>query len=187
MEAVAIQQHTIERKQSYLTPSVDELYERTFPPVAAFVRKMGGSFDDAKDIFHDALVVYMEIPEENKRKVRATQEAYLLGIAKHLWIRRYHRDRREITLNDAESRITIPEDFYPPVQTKRLLRFLEVAGKKCMDLLRAFYYQNLSMKKLAGKLGYGSEHSASVQKHKCLEKIRNTVKEKSLSYDDFTE
>ncbi|GET31464.1 hypothetical protein PbJCM13498_03270 [Prolixibacter bellariivorans] len=187
MEAVAIKQHTIEREQTYIHPSVDELYERTFPPVAAFVRKMGGSFDDAKDIFHDALVVYMEIPEEDKKEVRATQEAYLLGIAKHLWIRKYHRDRREIALNDAESRITIPEDFYPPVQTKRLLRFLEVAGKKCMDLLRAFYYQNLSMKKLAGKLGYASVHSASVQKYKCMEKIRNTVKEKSLSYDDFTE
>ena len=29
--------------------------------------------------------------------------------------------------------------------------------------------------------------TASVQKYKCLEKVRNTVKEKSLTYDDFTE
>jgi hypothetical protein len=43
------------------------------------------------------------------------------------------------------------------------------------------------MKKLMKNLGYLNEHSASVQKYKCLEKIRNIVKEKSLTYDDFTE
>lgn len=183
MEAVATQ-HTTIRKQAYLDPSIGELYERIFPPVAEFVRRMGGSIDDAKDIFHDTLVVYMEVDEQ---KVRVTKEAYLVGIAKHLWIRKYNHDCRQVTLNDMESLISIPDDFYPSIQTRRLLRFLEVAGKKCMDLLRAFYYQNLSMKKLAGMLGYASAHSASVQKYKCLEKIRTTVKEKSLSYDDFTE
>lgn len=183
MEVLASQHSTI-KKQVYLEPSIDNLYEQTFTPVAAFVQKMGGSFDDAKDIFHDALVLYMET---DKQKIRAMPEAYVMGIAKHLWIRKFNRDRRVVKLNDMESQLAIPDEFYPTIQSQRLLRFLEFTGKKCLDLLRAFYYRNLSIKKLAEKLGYTSAHSASVQKYKCLKKIRDTVKEKSLSYDDFTE
>jgi hypothetical protein len=36
------------------------VYEESFPSVAAFVAKMGGSLEDAKDIFHDAMVIFFE-------------------------------------------------------------------------------------------------------------------------------
>ncbi len=37
-----------------------ETYERAFPVVARFVSKMNGSFQDAKDIFHDAMIIFFE-------------------------------------------------------------------------------------------------------------------------------
>ena len=71
--------------------------------------------------------------------------------------------------------------------TQRLLQFLEKAGQKCLDLLRAFYYQKTPVKQLAETLGYANEHSASVQKYKCLEKVRHSIQQKSLRYEDFHE
>ncbi|HTF06071.1 MAG TPA: hypothetical protein VK826_18705, partial [Bacteroidia bacterium] len=62
-----------------------ELYERAFPAVALFVRKMNGSFEEAKDIFHDALVIFYEKQQEKTFVLRTSPEAYLMGIAKHLW------------------------------------------------------------------------------------------------------
>jgi predicted DNA-binding protein YlxM (UPF0122 family) len=56
-----------------------------------------------------------------------------------------------------------------------------------MELLRAFYYDKLSMRKIAGQFDFNSERSATVQKYKCLEKVRDIVKEKSLTYEDFLE
>jgi hypothetical protein len=35
--------------------------------------------------------------------------------------------------------------------------------------------------------GFSNPHSASVQKYKCIEKIKVMVKQKSLSYEDFME
>lgn len=164
-----------------------ETYEQVFPVVAKFVHYAGGSFEDAKDIFHDALVIFIEKVSQNRVNIITSDEAYILGISKHLWIRKHKRDSYKIPLNDLENEISIPEDYFPTVNNKRLLKFLKLTGKKCMDLLRAFYFQQLPMKKIVSDLGYLNEHSASVQKYKCLEKIRNTVKEKSLTYDDFTE
>lgn len=165
----------------------EELYKRAFPRVASFVSHMNGTFDDAKDVFHDALVIYFETLLQKGLEIHTTEEAYILGIAKHIWIWKHNHTRVNVSLNEMENKIAIPDDYFPSVESKRLLRFLENAGKKCMDLLRTFYYERLSIKKLASALGYLNEHSASVQKYKCIEKIRETIKQKSLSYEDFIE
>jgi DNA-directed RNA polymerase specialized sigma24 family protein len=43
---------------------VTRIYENCFPLVARFVNRMQGSYEDAKDIFHDALVIYIEKASE---------------------------------------------------------------------------------------------------------------------------
>jgi DNA-directed RNA polymerase specialized sigma24 family protein len=173
--AVAIENH-----------DMTQTYEKVFPVVAQLVHTMGGSFEDAKDIFHDALVIFMEKTSQFPVPDIRSEKAYITGIAKHLWLRKHQQDRCRISLSDMEKDITIPEDYFPTVDDKRLLHFLKLVGKKCMDLLRAFYFRRLPLKKMVNELGYSNEHSASVQKYKCLEKVRNVVKEKSLTYEHFT-
>jgi len=45
----------------------------------------------------------------------------------------------------------------------------------------------MSLQEIADEYGYSGVRSATVQKFKCLEKVRESVKEKSLVYDDFME
>lgn len=163
------------------------LYETAFPTVAAFVSRNGGLLEDAKDIFQDAVIVYYEKSREPGFGITNTEAAYLLGIAKHLWIRKYNREKLTVHLDSWEATLSIPEDFYTEVVDDKLLTVLGRTGKKCMDLLLAFYYEKLSMDGIRNRFGYGSERSATVQKFKCLEKVRNEVKDKSLRYEDFTE
>ena len=161
------------------------LYENTFPAVARFVSARKGSLQEAKDIFHDALVVYYEKTLGENFEI-ISDEAYILGIAKHLWIRKYRSDKKHVSMNQTELLINIPDDFYHEVKSAKLVNLLERAGKKCMELLSAFYYNKFSMADLSNNFGFSSERSATVQKFKCLEKVRDIVKEKSLNYEDFT-
>ena len=179
----------IPRTLSAQTPTefFGDLYERAFPPVALFVRKMNGSFEDAKDIFHDALVIFYEKQQEETFVLRTSPEAYLMGIAKHLWARKFRLNVKELATDFGETEISIALPDEPDVSTNRLLDFLETAGEKCMQLLRTFYYEKQSIKNIVRLFGYRNEHSATVQKFKCLEKLRETVREKSISYEDFTE
>ncbi|MBL0743302.1 RNA polymerase sigma factor [Chryseolinea lacunae] len=165
----------------------ETLYEMAFPGVAAFVSKMNGTFDDAKDIFHDALVIFHEKEQSENFTINVPAEAYVLGIAKHLWLKKFKKTSRHIPLDSMEANIAIPEDYFPSVNDLTLLAVLERTGKKCLDILQAFYYEKMSLKNLAQALGFSSVHSATVQKYKCLEKVRDTVKEKSISYEDFFE
>jgi hypothetical protein len=81
--------------------------------------------------------------------------------------------------------MSLPDHDEPGVNSKRLLHILETTGLKCMNLLRSFYFEKTPVKEITRELGYRNEHSATVQKYKCLEKIRETVKSNSISYEDF--
>jgi len=159
-----------------------DLYKSAFPAVAKYVSRMGGNFDEAKDVFQDALVVYYEKTTRTPT-VLTNDIGYLVGTAKNLWLKRYYQTSLNLPLDHIE--IPLANDESP--SSKRLLRFLETAGRKCMDLLKSFYYDQMSLQEIADEFGYSGTRSATVQKYKCLEKVRETVKEKSLVYDDFME
>jgi DNA-directed RNA polymerase specialized sigma24 family protein len=165
------------------------LYEELFPVVADMVSKQGGSFHDAKDIFQDALIIFYEESVDGELHIKLSSEAYIVGIAKHLWIKKFKSKYRLLSLDGLEKQITLPQDYFEPETTKtsRLLRLLEVAGKKCIELLRSIYYDKLSMNEVSQVHGFSNPHSASVQKYKCIEKIKVIVEQKSLSYEDFME
>ncbi len=171
---------TATQKQADTEQLFEELYLTAFPKVARYVAARKGSLEDAQDIFQDALVIWYE----QEQIVRISAEAYVIGIAKHLWLRKSSRGRRQQQLADVLNNIAVAEKE-PSVNTNNLLHLLETTGKKCMDLLRSFYYKKKTPAEIAEEQDYSSEHSASVQKYKCLEKIRDTVKEKSLSYETF--
>lgn len=169
--------HSFDQRQQLFI----HLYKTAFPATARYVSRLGGSADEAKDVFQDALVIYYEkmvaqtLPEKNI--------GYLLGTAQKLWLHRYRENNRQIPLNT----IDVPVNEEQTLADKRLLKFLTTAGKKCMDLLKSFYYDQLPVTELASLFGYSGVRSVTVQKHKCLEKVRETVKQKSLTYADFVE
>ena len=163
-----------------------DLYRQAFPAVAQYISRRGGSLEEAQDVFQDALVIYYEKQIAPATDLPHNESAYLLGIARHLWIKKYHRNPSEVPLEDSQALAWADEEVNP-ASPQKLLRFLTVAGQKCMDLLRAFYYDQLPLAEVADAFGYAGVRSATVQKYKCLEKVRNTVREKSLSYEDFLE
>lgn len=158
---------------------IEQWYTAYFPKVAAFISKRGGSFEDAKDIFQESLLVLYE--QKNKAKP-ANEAAYLFGVCKNRWYKMVNE--RAKSQDDV---FDIAEQTEPSVDENRLIKLLNASGKKCMQLLQRFYYDNLKTEKIRDEFGYSSNHSTTVQKYKCLEKIRETVKQNSLKYESFFE
>ena len=163
------------------------LYEEVFPVVATFVSHRNGTMQDARDVFHDALIILYEKITSGAFPEDSSTNSYLVGIAKHVWIRKFNRDKCSVSLNESEAAITLPDDFFTETNDQKLLSLIESAGRRCLDMLKSLYYDKLSITEVAARFGYRSAHSASVQKFKCLEKMRDTVKEKSIDYADFFE
>lgn len=164
------------------------LYKLSFPDVAAYIRNRGGTLEDAKDIFQDCLIVYYEKAVSRDLSAIRNERAYLMGMAKKLWYRMYAEGNRFREVTEQNS-FSADGDEPPltggPVQ-QNIVDILEQTGRKCMDMLKAFYYDKINMSEMAENFGFRSVRSATVQKYKCLEKVRDKVREKSLHYEDFT-
>ena len=154
------------------------LYRSAFPACARMIRRMGGTLEQARDSFHDALLIYMEKEKAGNLHLRSTPTAYLLGTAKICWLRA--QDNRAI--------LPLPEEFEsvePGEQAEEeregvLLESLQKAGKKCLELLSAFYYNHCSLQDIAVRFGFNGRRSATVAKFKCLEKVRQNVKKSQV-------
>ncbi len=125
-------------------------------------------------VYYEKLVIHNFNPEKSDK-------AYLYGIAKNKWLTYCAKRMRYESLTNLD----VIAEKEQELKTQKLIQHLKQTGKKCMDLLQAFYYEKLTMAQLANRFGYRSKRSATVQKYKCLEKVRDEVKRKSLSYEDF--
>lgn len=159
------------------------LYKKAFPQVARYVARRGGDLEAAQDIFQDALVICYEKITSAKGEMLINEKAFLLGVSKKLWLQHYRGGSKDQPLDDLD--VAVMADEQPA--TNRILSFLERSGKKCMELLKAFYYDELQAQDVTELFGYSSTHSATVAKYKCMEKVRESVKQNSLSYADFIE
>src|ERR1700760_1542513 len=85
------------------------LYKEAFPVVAKYISRRGGSFDEAKDVFHDSLVIYYEKTIQQVINSNIDETAYLVGIAKHLWLRKFSTDRHDVSLDGVDVSIADEE------------------------------------------------------------------------------
>lgn len=161
-----------------------QLYKKVLPIVARYIGKRGGTLEEAKDIFQDALLLYYERVLREKVVIQQSEEAYIFGIARHLWIRRAGQRVATEPLTEQVDQATSTAER---IADQYLMQSLKQAGERCMSLLKTFYYDKLTTAALAKQFGYSSERSATVQKFKCLEKVRDFIKTKALRYEDFIE
>ncbi|GAB3878514.1 hypothetical protein GCM10028824_40590 [Hymenobacter segetis] len=161
--------------------ALTRLYHRAFPPVRRYVGNHGGTAQDAQDVFQDALVILYEQAVGGTLVLTASASTYLVGIARNLW---HHEQRRRARLphealpDDAEPLAVLAaeevEDSAEPAFA--VLDYVERLGEKCRNVLLAFYYFQQPLTQIAQANGYRSVRSATVQKFKCLERLRNSVR-----------
>ncbi|MBH8560268.1 RNA polymerase sigma factor [Hymenobacter negativus] len=161
--------------------ALTRLYRRAFPLVRRYMGGHGGTDQDAQDVFQDALVVLYEQAVGGTLVLTASASTYLVGIARNLW---HHEQRRRARLphealpDDADPLAALAaeesDDAIEP--TFAVLDYVARLGEKCRNVLLAFYYFQQPLTQIAEANGYRSVRSATVQKFKCLERLRNSVR-----------
>lgn len=160
------------------THTLTRLYRQSFPPVSRYISRQGGSAQDAEDVFQDALILLYEQATSGTLVLTASVSTYLLGISRNLWRhelrRRARLSQQEVT---EELAARLGEDEEGPAEPGfAVLDYVEQLGEKCKSVLLSFYYFQQPLTQIAEQQGYGSVRSATVQKFKCLERLRHAVR-----------
>lgn len=158
--------------------TLTRLYRQAFPAVRRHVSRHGGSAEDAEDVFQDALVVFYEQAVAGTLTLTAAPAAYLAGIGRNLW---HHEQRRRARLPhhplpDGPEPWAAEDAAGPEEPAFAVLDYVEQLGAKCKSMLLSFYYFQQPLTQIAEANGYRSVRSATVQKFKCLERLRHAVR-----------
>ncbi|MGA0556763.1 RNA polymerase sigma factor [Larkinella sp. VNQ87] len=156
--------------------TLERIYAETFPMVRHYVREHGGSDQDAKDVFQEAIITFYEQTVHENRVLTSSVRTYLMGICKNRWRQELTKRARKspLTATEADTVWTEPEDDAdrPPL---KLMTFVEQLGETCKSILVSFYYFGQHLEQIATQHGYRNVRTATVQKFKCLERLRKAV------------
>jgi len=160
------------------------LYRTYYPVIQKFVEQNKGTKDDAKDIFQDGLIVLYHQILKGAFKEKSTVETYLYSICRNLWLKKITRSKGTMDLIENHKHIKTDDNILQSLigteQEQCIEEVLNELGAECNNILKYFYFDKLSMKKIKDKLQLASEQVAKNKKMKCLKKLRKLVLENSL-------
>jgi len=163
-------------RQSDKDKAMVYIYKRIYTQVSSWMLNNKANVADVEDILQDSLIVlYNKVRKDDINKV-VNIEAYIFKVCKNLWLRRLQRSGKEINISELST--DIPESakglttLEDDEQRKALFQLLSKLGQTCQEILKYFYYERISMKEIAIKMGYSGEQVAKNKKSNCLKEVR---------------
>ena len=157
--------------------AIDIIYKSNFNMVQSFVLNNNGTYDDARDVFQEAMIVLYENAKTDSFVLTCQIKTYIYSICRRLWLKRLQQLNRYVTqVESLEETVAVEEDL--DYHEKRnadfaiMERALGSLGEPCKSLLEAYYLQKKDMKDIASSFGYTNADNAKNQKYKCLLRLK---------------
>jgi len=148
-----------------------------FPKIEKHIKMNSGSKEEALDIFQEALIVLYKKVQTLPKDSPIKMDGFLVNTCKLLWNNELRKKKvRKNSGEDGLKQLEYADEIEAHIEKERKITVIEDVlnqlGRKCKDMLNAFYYKRLSMDKIAKKFGYKTVQSAKTKKYKCMEHAR---------------
>ncbi len=159
------------------TKAVENIYKENFSMIQAFILNNNGSYDDARDVFQEAMITLYEKAKTESFVLTCQIKTYLYSVCRRLWLKRLQQmGRYTVQSENLEETVSVEEDI--EIHEKRNAEFaimeraLGSLGEPCKSLLEAYYLQKKGMVEIASEFGYTNADNAKNQKYKCLMRLK---------------
>ncbi len=157
--------------------AIETIYKDNFNMVQSFILNNNGSYDDARDIFQEAVIALYEKAQTESFVLTCQIKTYLYSICRRLWLKRLQQmGKYSRKIETVEDTVAVEEDL--EAHEKRNAEFiimdraLNSLGEPCKSLLEGYYLKKMNMAKLAEDFGYTNADNAKTQKYKCLMRLK---------------
>ncbi len=161
-----------------------------FNKITSFITQNSGGEEEAKDFFHEALIILYEKVLNNDFKLEAKLSTYLFSVCKNLWLS-YLRDYKPMifsSVNDKENDFQWSEDTFETIEINKdyneklnfIIQKINELEEPCYSILMMFYFKKMSYFQIAQKLNYKTEKVVKNQKYRCIQKLREGLPSKFL-------
>ena len=157
--------------------ATETIYKENFRMVQAFILNNNGTYDDARDIFQEAMITLYDKAKSDSFVLTSQIKTYLYSVCRRLWLKRLQQMGRYIAQSEALEETVAVEDDIELHEKKNadfaiMDRALNSLGEPCKSLLESFYLQKKGMTEIAADFGYTNADNAKTQKYKCLMRLK---------------
>ena len=164
-----------------------KVFYHDFNKITGFIRQNNGGEEDARDIFHEALIILYEKIIGNEFVIESKLSTYLYSVCKNLWLMQLRKSKSAIfnsidnELNHANladfSYLKNEENKETEEKLEIIAQKLNEMGEPCMSILTMFYFKKMSFQLIADKLKYKTEKVVKNQKYRCIQKLKESLPE----------
>jgi len=156
--------------------AAETIYKDNFNMVLAFILNNNGSYDEARDIFQEAMITLYQKAKSDSFVLTSQIKTYVYSICRRLWLKRLQQIGRTSPGIENYDAVAVEEDVEVHERRNAELGIMERAmgslGEPCKSLLEAFYIEKKSMDQIALIFGYTNADNAKNQKYKCLMRLK---------------
>jgi len=158
---------------------INYLYEEIGPKVKQYIMSVGGSAEEANDIFQEGIVSAFVNIKSGKYKVSENTKftTYLIQICKYKWydvLKSAHKSKKGSEMIDIPDDASIVEAMETNEKYAMLHALINALGDQCKEILQRFYWQKESIEEISKAL---KMVPASVKngKYRCMQKLKQTA------------
>lgn len=154
---------------------LDTLYDSACPMITAHVRRNGGTADDARDLFQEALILLMQQAQRPGFVLTAAPSTYLFAVARYQWSKRRRERARQVDVHAVPLAHEDPAFELNDAERPGADVLLGRITAHCRRILQAIYLASEPMAALMARMGWKNRHTADNQKYKCLQQARKVA------------
>lgn len=159
---------------------IEKLYKKYYHMMVKLVVKNSGSEEEAKDIYQDALLVFWQKAMKPEFVLTSKVSTYLYSICNNLWLKELDRKSR---LSHEEKDGSESMSWDAEEKIKAINECISELGETCQKVLTYYYFDGMSMKVIATKLGFANAETAKTKKYKCKKALDKKIKSKYKASD----
>ncbi len=162
-----------------------ELFIANRAAVTRYIKRNGGTPDDAEDMLQEAIIVLWQKACTDGFTLTARISTFLFSVARNKWLAELRRRRNQATPME-----TLPEkgneadnlqSMIDEEDGARLKDALEKLAEICREILRFYYFEQRNMANIAELTGLANANVAKAKKYQCIKALQ---KQMHIAYNE---
>ncbi len=153
------------------------IYKKVFPIILDYVSCNNGSYQDAEDVFQEAMLILLEKTRSKSLILTCRFTTYFWGICKKVWLKELRNRKRTVYQINYYSEKTDNVTFDSNLEMKQIQLFLKHfknLSKDCKKVL-FLHFDRTSLEEITTIMGYRSLQISQNKKYRCKKRLMELI------------
>lgn len=161
---------------------IQAIYQNFSGRISNYIMQKGGSSEDAKDIFQDALLIIIDKMQNSDFQLTSSFYTYIFSVNKYLWFNKSKgKSRKSVLLpddNTLKGDNNIERELLNKEKDTIFQDNFKKLGEFCQQLLTMFFEKKDTVM-IAKLLKLTNAHAVRTRKYRCQESLKKIIQKDS--------